>query len=94
MGRRHSDLLLIFKEINRQSRPCLDLDNVDDYRIFIRILKLMECTRLTLDHEEQSRLLIRVEQLNYLKQNPPQNEEERLLKNYFMKCDRNMYDVI
>ncbi|MEK7654898.1 MAG: hypothetical protein AAB323_01400 [Pseudomonadota bacterium] len=94
MGRPQSDLFLIFKEICVQDRPYLDLDKQDDFKLFVRILKIMECNAITLDYEQQSRILVRIEYLKYLQQNQPSNEDERLLKNYFMQCDENTYDVI
>lgn len=94
MARPQSDLFLIFKEIRVQDRPYLDLDNKDDYKLFVRILKLMECNNITLDYEQQSRLLVRLDYLKYLQQNPARNEDERLLKSYFMQCDKSTYDVI
>lgn len=94
MGRPQSDLFLIFKEMRIQDKPYLDLDNPDDYQIFVRVLRIMECNTITLDSTQQSRLLVRVEYLKYLQKNPPRNENERLLKNYFMQCNKNAYDVI
>lgn len=94
MGYPQSDLFLIFKEMCVQDKPYLDLDKKDDYKLFVRILKIIECNNITLDHEQQSRLLVRVDHLKYLQQNPPRNEDERLLKNYFMRCDKSTYDVI
>lgn len=94
MGRPQSDLFLIFKEIQVQDRPYLDLDSENDYKLFVRILKIMACNNITLDYEQQSRLLVRLEYLKHLQQNPPRNEDECLLKNYFMQCDKSTYDVI
>ncbi len=94
MGRPQSDLFLIFKEMRIQDRPYLDLDKKDDYKLFVRVLKIMKCNKITLDHEQQSRILIRMAFLKYLQQNPPHNEDERLLKSYFMRCDRSTYDVV
>lgn len=94
MGRPQPDLFLIFKEIWIHNKPSLDLNKKDDYKLFIRILKIMEFHNITLDHEQQSRPLIRADHLRYLHQNSPRNEDERLLKNYFMGCDKSAYDVI
>lgn len=94
MGRPQSNLFLIFKEMRVQDRPYLDLDCPEDYQIFVRVLRIMECHNITLDCEQQSRLLVRIEYLKYLQKNTPLNEDERLLKDYFMRCNRNTYDVI
>jgi hypothetical protein len=94
MGRPQSDLFLIFKEICIHNKPYLDLDIKDDYKLFVRILKIIEGHNITLDHEQQSRVLVRVDYLKALQQNPPRNEDERLLKNYFMRCDKSSYDII
>lgn len=94
MGQLQSGLFVIFKEMQAQDRPYLDLDNPIGYQIFMRVLRIMECHHITLDREQQSRLLARIEYVNYLQKNTPKNEDERLLKNYFMQCDKDAYAVI
>lgn len=87
MGYSKPDLLVVFKEIERKTKPFLNLKNQQDYDLLIRILRLVQAYKIKLDVEAVSRVRVNINLFERLKANLIMNDSEKLLHDYFFAVE-------